>query len=157
MNKESIQAYSQRITQANRSELTVITYEILIEHICNAQKSYGERDAFVNDLESAQGFLKELITSLDFNYEISYNLLSLYIFINKQLIEAKIKNTAEVLPRVQKMLEDLLSSFQEVSKQDTSQPLMQNTQKIYAGLTYGRNDVNEMSLEGNTQNRGFRA
>ena len=81
----------------------------------------------------------------------------MYIFINKQLIEAKIKNTAEVLPRVQKMLEELLSSFQEVSKQDTSQPLMQNTQKIYAGLTYGRNDVNELSLEENTQNRGFRA
>lgn len=157
MNKESIQAYSQRITQANRSELTVITYEIIIEHICNAQSSFGDREVFVSDLENAQSFLKELMVSLDFNYKISYNLLSLYIFINKQLIEAKIKNTAELLPRVQKMLEDLLSSFREVSKQDTSQPLMQNAQKIYAGLTYGRSDVNEMSLAGNDENRGFRA
>lgn len=157
MEKESIQAYSQRITQANRSELTVITYEILIEHISNAQKSFEDRNTFVSDLESAQAFLKELMISLDFNYEISYNLLSLYIFINKQLIEAKLKNSVEMLPRVQNMLEGLLTSFKEVSKQDTSQPLMQNTQKIYAGLTYGRNDVNEMSLAGNDGNRGFRA
>lgn len=156
MEKESIQAYSQRITQANRSELTVITYEILIEHISNAQKSFENRNAFVSDIENAQAFLKELMVSLDFNYEISYNLLSLYIFMNKQLIEAKLRNSVEMLPRVQNMLEGLLSSFKEVSKQDTSQPLMQNTQKIYAGLTYGRNDVNEMPLAGNDSNRGFR-
>ena len=157
MDKDSIQAYSKRIAQANRSELVVITYEILIEHIDNAQKSFSDKAEFANDLECAQSFLKELMVGLDFQYDISYNLMSLYIFINKKLIEAKQKDTIEELPRVKKMLMDLLGSFREVGKQDTSGPVMQNTQKVYAGLTYGRNDVNEMSLAKNEENRGFLA
>lgn len=157
MKKESMQAYSKRITQANRTELVVITYEIIIEHIKNAQISFGNQEEFSNDLDQAQAFLKELIVSLDFEHQISYNLMSLYIFINKQLIEAKLKKSCEMLPRVQGMLESLLSSFREVSKQDNSAPLMQNTQKVYAGLTYGRDDVNEMSLASDDRNRGFKA
>lgn len=157
MKKESMQAYSKRIAQANRTELIVITYEIIIEHIKNAQISFGNQKEFSNDLDQAQAFLKELMVSLDFEHKIAYNLMSLYIFMNKQLIEAKIKNSCEMLPRVQGMLESLLSSFREVSKQDNSAPLMQNTQKVYAGLTYGRDDVNEMSLASDDKNRGFRA
>ena len=157
MKKESMQAYSKRISQANRTELVVITYEIIIEHIKNAQISFGNQEEFSNDLDQAQAFLKELIVSLDFEHQISYNLMSLYIFINKQLIEAKLKKSCEMLPRVQGMLESLLSSFREVSKQDNSAPLMQNTQKVYAGLTYGRDDVNEMSLASDDRNRGFKA
>lgn len=157
MKKESMQAYSKRITQANRTELVVITYEIIIEHIKNAQISFENQEEFSNDLDQAQAFLKELMVSLDFEHQISYNLMSLYIFINKQLIEAKLKKSCEMLPRVQGMLESLLSSFREVSKQDNSAPLMQNTQKVYAGLTYGRDDVNEMSLASDDRNRGFKA
>ena len=63
MDKDSIQAYSKRIAQANRSELVVITYEILIEHIDNAQKSFSDKAEFANDLECAQSFLKELISA----------------------------------------------------------------------------------------------
>ena len=157
MKKESMQAYSKRITQANRTELVVITYEIIIEHIKNAQISFENQEEFSNDLDQAQAFLKELMVSLDFEHQISYNLMSLYIFINKQLIEAKLKKSCEMLPTVQGMLESLLSSFREVSKQDNSAPLMQNTQKVYAGLTYGRDDVNEMSLASDDRNRGFKA
>jgi len=157
MKKESIQAYSKRITQANRTELVVITYEIIIEHIKNARESYGNREKFVSDIDQAQIFLKELMVGLDFQQEISKELMSLYIFINKQFIEVKRKNTCELLPRIQGMLEGLLSSFREISKQDNSAPVMQNTQKVYAGLTYGRSDVNEMSLTDDDKNRGFRA
>ncbi len=157
MKKESMQAYSKRITQANRTELVVITYEIIVEHIQNARDSYGDRETFVSDLEQAQAFLKELMVSLDFQQNISFNLLSLYIFINKSLIEAKQKNDCMLLPRIQGMLEGLLASFREVSKQDMSAPLMLNTQKVYAGLTYGRDDVNEMSLAEDNQSRGFLA
>lgn len=157
MKKENMQAYSKRISQANRTELVVITYEILIEHIKNAQESFGNREVFENDLNQAQAFLKELMVSLDFQYEISYNLLSIYIFINKQLIEAKQKNTCEVFPGIEKMLEGLLESFREVGKQDSSPALMENTQKVYAGLTYGRGDVNETAYTSGEENRGFRA
>lgn len=157
MNKDSIQAYSKRIAQANRSELVVITYEIIIENIKIAQEKFEDKVEFTSVLDKAQSFLRELMVSLDFEYKISYELMSLYIFVNKMLIEAKQKDSIENLPRIQKIMEDLLSSFREVSKQDNSAPLMQNTQKVYAGLTYGRNDVNETAFAGNEEHRGFRA
>lgn len=158
MNQDSIQGYSKRIAQANRSQLVVITYEIIIEYMSDAQKAFVEdKKEFEHALSKAQDFLKELIVSLDFEYKVSQELMSIYVFVNKMLIEAKQKNSIENLPRVQKMMEDLMSSFKEVSAQDMSTPLMQNTQKVYAGLTYGRNDVNETAFAGDEPNRGFRA
>lgn len=158
MNQDSIQGYSKRIAQANRSQLVVITYEIIIEYMSDAQKAFVEdKKEFEHALSKAQDFLKELIVSLDFEYKVSQELMSIYVFVNKMLIEAKQKGSIENLPRVQKMMEDLMSSFKEVSIQDMSTSLMQNTQKVYAGLTYGRNDVNETAFIGDEPNRGFRA
>ena len=56
MKKESMQAYSKRIAQANRTELIVITYEIIIEHIKNAQISFGNQKEF----RSGTGFSKRV-------------------------------------------------------------------------------------------------
>ncbi len=158
MKKESIQAYSTRITQANQSELVVITYEIILEHIKDAQEAFQNQDMILysSALESAQGFLKELMVALDFKYEISRNLMSIYIFINKVLIEAKMKKNPELLPRIEKILKNLLSSFQETAKQDHSRPVMENTTKVYAGLTYGRNSLNETMVDDTMKSRGFR-
>ena len=51
-----------------------------------------------------------------------------------------------------------MESFEQVAKQDTSGAVMANTQQIYAGLTYGKGTLNEvsMSLDGNTYG-GFKA
>lgn len=38
---------------------------------------------------------------------------------------------------------------------EQSLPSMKNTEKIYAGLTYGKNDLNEMVMS--DKNRGFNA
>jgi len=159
MKKENIQAYSMRITQANRSELVVITYEIIIEHVHDAIESFdnGDMESFHGDLERAQAFLKELMVGLDFNQPIAKELMPIYIFVNKTLIEAKIKNCIDLLPRVSNMLSGLLESFREVSKLDQSGPLMQNTHKVYAGLTYGRNDLNETAMGVDISTRGFKA
>ena len=42
----------------------------------------------------------------------------------------------------------------EVAKQDTSEPLMHNTQQVYAGMTYGKEQLNENFQESDTS-RGF--
>ena len=51
----------------------------------------------------------------------------------------------------------LLESFEEVARQDESGPVMENTQQIYAGLTYGKDSLNEVFLQGDENSRGFRA
>ena len=52
------------------------------------------------------------------------------------------------------MIESLRDAYDEVASENKTGPLMQNAQTVYAGLTYGRKDVN-VNLE-QLSNRGFR-
>ena len=54
-------------------------------------------------------------------------------------------------------MEQLLPSFREVAKQDTSEAVMKNVQQIYAGLTYGRGSLNETIGVDIGKKRGFEA
>jgi flagellar protein FliS len=53
-------------------------------------------------------------------------------------------------------MEKLRKSFEEVAKQDTSGSVVQNSQKVYAGLTYGKGTLNEVFMD-NEAARGFKA
>ena len=53
----------------------------------------------------------------------------------------------------EKILRRLYGSFVEVARQDTSEPLMRNTQQVYAGMTYGRASLNENYID--DDQRGF--
>ena len=48
----------------------------------------------------------------------------------------------------------LRESYAELSKKDTSGPVMSNTEKVYAGFTYNRNCVTEPATD-LSQNRGM--
>ena len=157
MKKELIQEYTARISQCNRSSLIVIVYEIILEYIKDAYNAYEQSDKkeFVKCLNNARNFLGELIHSLDMKYEISGQLFSLYLFWNRQMSDAIVKYSVEPLNGLQEMLTKLHNSFEQVSKTDKSSPLMKNTQKVYAGITYGRGELSEMAVI--DINRGFQA
>lgn len=53
-----------------------------------------------------------------------------------------------------RLMEKLYDGFVHVAEQDTSAPLMKNTQQVYAGYTYGRDDLVETCQDSNTS-RGF--
>ena len=53
------------------------------------------------------------------------------------------------------MLKELKKSYEKVASQDTSAPLMKNTQAVYAGLTYGKGSLN-VDLADQGADRGFR-
>jgi len=95
--------------------------------------------------------------NLDYKYNLSYDLLTLYIFVNKAIITAIYKKTPEKLDGAEIVLEKLYNGFKEISKEDTSGPVMQNTQQLYAGLTYGKGVLNETFIDPQQQNRGFMA
>ena len=46
---------------------------------------------------------------------------------------------------------------EKISSEDTSAPIMENAQTIYAGLTYGKGSLNETYLNAQDYNRGFKA
>ena len=43
----------------------------------------------------------------------------------------------------QTVLCGLRGGFAEAAAKDTSEPLMHNTEQVYAGITYGKNNLNE--------------
>jgi flagellar protein FliS len=56
----------------------------------------------------------------------------------------------------ERVMRGLYTSFEEVAKRDKSEPLMHNTQQVFAGMTYGRTSLNENLSEADS-NRGFLA
>ena len=159
MKKELIQEFSMRVTQASRSELIVIMYEIILKDMEYAQEAFADGDAatYEKELAHAGRFVNELMASLDYSIGLSYHLMSLYIFANRELTAARVQKQTERLDGVAEIFEKLLAGYKKVSEEDTSGPVMKNTQQVYAGLTYGRGTLNEMYVNGNEARRGFMA
>ena len=67
MTKEQIKEYTARVAQANRTELVVIIYELLLDEIQEGNKQYqaGNTDAGEKQIRKAQGYLQELLEQYD--------------------------------------------------------------------------------------------
>ncbi|MCH5267246.1 MAG: flagellar protein FliS [Lachnospiraceae bacterium] len=156
MTGEEKKEYTARVAQANRTELVVIIYELLLDSVHEGERAYesGDRTGGEKHIRKAQAYLQELMGSLDLKYEISLQLRRLYRYVNEQLIASIIRQEPVQLDSVCEVIEGLMESFAEVAKQDTSGPVMDNGQQIYAGLTYGKGTLNEVSLDGNSSGYG---
>ena len=160
MKAESVKIYTRRITSANKSEIIVIMYDIIEENLTLAEEALnkGDKVTFKNELKQAVSFVKELLVSLDMSYEISKNLASLYIYVSRCLNFALVSGKKEEIEAAEKVLRKLGDSFREVAKTDESKPVMENTQRVYAGITYGRGlDLDETMVAPAMESRGFRA
>ena len=160
MKAESVKIYTRRITSANKSEIIVIMYDIIEENLTLAKEALdkGDRPAFRNEIKQAVSFVKELLVSLDMSYEVSKNLASLYIYVSRCLNFALVSGKKEEIEAAEKVLRKLGESFREVAKTDESKPVMENTQRVYAGITYGRGlDLDETLVASAMESRGFRA
>ena len=100
--------------------------------------------------------IDQLISGLDMQYEVSANLFLIYNHIKRTLISVSVNLNKAELKRVRGLLKNLRESFYEVSKQDTSEPLMKNTQTVYSGLTYSKGGISNETQTDNIENRGFR-
>ncbi len=156
MDKEKISEFTRRISQCNKSGLTLITYEILFSYLKEAGEAHRrqEYEGFRQSVRKASDCLNRLMETLNFNYEISRELYPIYRFCRDELSMAVVKNDAERLETVEQNLKKLYEAFSEASKEDHSSPLMQNSEKVIAGMTYQKNDLTENYAIGE-ENRGF--
>lgn len=157
MKEETAKVFTTRITQANKSELVVIMYDIMLASMEEAEDFLlqGDKTGFQRELSRAQRTLRELTATLDMQYEISRQLMPLYLYANRRMIDALRRKDAGPLADVRLVLGPLGKAFSEVAKQDHSPALMEHTQQLYAGLTYGKGTLNETIVSGTS--RGYRA
>lgn len=159
MEKERLQEYAARVTQANKSELVVIIYEAVIASMEEGKECLkkGQTEQARHEIGRARGMITELMSSLDLQYEISHYLRQLYVFAYQEICQAIANRDAERIDHALDIFNGLLPSFREVAKQDDSEAVMENVQTIYAGLTYGRGTLNETIGTKMDANRGFEA
>ena len=158
MTQEKKQEFTLKISQANKTQMITIIYEMVIDYLDEAMDSFGigKKDDGEKALLNAQNCIDELIRSLNLKVELGKMLHQLYIFSKKELIVAGVTHNMHRIWRVKKNFKTLHEGYRELEKLDSSEPMMDNTQKVYAGLTYGRNSLNEnMALD--AINRGFMA
>lgn len=157
MTNEKKQAYTVRITQANPTQLCVILYEILLDYLEEAKTAHvqGKREEFRAALDKSRGAVSQLLQSVQAGQPISDNLRELYAFSLGEIAKADAGNRVEPLESVQDCMKKLHDAYEQISKMDARGQVMANAQTVYAGLTYGRNSLNEnLADEGNR--RGFR-
>ena len=77
-------------------------------------------------------------------------------FCRDELAMALVKNDISRVENAEKILKNLYGAFEEVSKEDHSRPLMENSEKVIAGMTYQKNKLTENYEIGN-ESRGFLA
>lgn len=173
MTDEKKQQYTLRISGANKTGLIVILYDMLSDYVEEAMEAghaltegnaplqgHEENRAQAKEvlhaaLRHARGCIRELAESLDFQYSPSIELFSLYRYMDRQLAGAQRKESIESLKVLPYVIRELREAAYEVAKKDTSPALMENAQTVYAGLTYGKNDLN-VSFADQGHNRGFR-
>lgn len=156
MTKERKQEFTLRITQANKTQLITILYEMVLLYLDEAQEALlgDDKTAFKGAIRKIRDCMNELTASLDFNYELAQNLLQLYLYINRELVKASMHYEKENLEHVRKVIGELHKAYKQIENLDTTGAVMGNSQTVYAGLTYGRNTLTE-SVADPAVNRGF--
>ena len=145
MTKERISEYTLKITNASATGIIVILYDLAAEYIEEAKACFekGDHDGARTQCTNALRVLGDLISSLDFSYEIAFPLFRIYEFISREVSMAVIRNDPGALGDALRLMSSLKESFEKLSEQDGSGPVMKNTQPVYAGLTYGKGTLNE--------------
>lgn len=158
MDKDKQKSFARRVSQANRTELVVITYDIILEELAEAQQALqsASTEEYRHELKLAQRYLAELMGALDFRYKISLQLMSLYEYIQRLLVRSDVSGIPCEFDEIRSILTKLSEAFSKVAESDDSGAVMLNAQTIVAGLTYGRGSLNETNMEDPTR-RGFLA
>ncbi|PFG04673.1 flagellar export chaperone FliS [Bacillus sp. es.034] len=115
------------VTTASPGELTLMLYNGCLKFITLAKKGIQNHDIEMKNvnIQKAQNIVSELMVTLNMDMDVSKNMMSLYDFINRRLIDGNIKNDVEAIEEA----EGLIIEFR-----DTWKELIQlNRQKQHAG------------------------
>lgn len=132
------------ISTADRGRLVVLLYEGAINFLKKAGEDIkdGNIRAKCNNINSAQDIIQELNNSLkmDAGGEIAGNLRSLYFFMERHLIKAKIETDgAKKIDEVISMLSSLCEAWVEISTKPEVKNIIPANISTYPGLSRGIN------------------
>ncbi len=152
INKEE---YVAKIATASPLRLVIINFEILFDYLEESKKNINDDKSFDFNIFKARQFLSELRCSLDMQYEISSYLLTLYNYADRKIAKFLFSKNLKDLEDATNVLKNIMSGFEQIEEKDKT-PVMENTDTIYAGLTYGK-DGRLQEFVDVKHNKGFKA
>lgn len=157
MTDEKKKDFTRRLSQCNGGEMIVIEYDIFYAYLEDAENAFelGGPD-FKDAIRHCDQVLVRLQNSLNFDYELAGQLFPLYEYARRQLALALATHKRKPMSFAKNVVDKLYTAFVEVAKQDKSEPIMGNTQKVVAGMTYGKTSISE-GYENYDRQRGFLA
>lgn len=125
-------AYKQNsVTTASPGELTLMLYNGCLKFLGKAKVAIEEKDIQQRNyyIQRAQAIIAELMSTLNMDIEISKQMLPLYEYMNRRLIEANIKNDIAIIEEVEGLVTEFRDTWKEVIK-ITRQQQYSNTQQV---------------------------
>src|SRR5690606_9570928 len=113
------QAYRQNaVNTATPGELTLMLYDGCLKFIRLAREAINNNDiqAKNTNIQKAQNIITELMVTLDMKYEISKQMMPLYDFVRRKLIEANVKNSLQSLEEAETIVKEFRETWKEVIK-----------------------------------------
>jgi len=112
-------AYKQNsVTTASPGELTLMLYNGCLKFLHQAKKGILEKNIEVKNtnLIKAQNIIKELMSTLNMDLAVSNEMLPLYDYMNRRLMEANIKNDPSIIDEVESLVVEFRDTWKEVIK-----------------------------------------
>ena len=109
------------VKTASQGKLIVLLYQEAVKQLAKAlsfigadnRVEPGDIEKLNNCIVKTQEILTELMTSLDMEKggEIAKNLMALYVFFNKELLDANIKHDRQKIESVHRMMSELTNAW----------------------------------------------
>ncbi|MCF8009885.1 MAG: flagellar export chaperone FliS [Clostridiales bacterium] len=120
LNANPYQQYQQNaVNSATPGELTLQLYNGMVRFIKQGMKAVDENsiENANNYIIRAQNIINYLTETLDTDYEVSNNLISLYDFMSTRLMQANIHKDKSILEEVLGLAEELRDAWGQAVKQ----------------------------------------
>jgi flagellar secretion chaperone FliS len=118
------------VTTASPGELTLMLYNGCLKFMKLARKGIEEKNIELKNtnLQKAQNIISELMVTLNMDLEVSKNLMSMYDYINRQLMEVNIKNDLDILTEVEGYVTEFRDTWKQVIQLNRQQQHSQGGQ-----------------------------
>ena len=112
-------AYKQNsVTTASPGELTLMLYNGCLKFLTKAKVAIADKNIEQRNtnIQRSQAIISELMATLNMEIEISKQMMPLYEYMQRRLMEANIKNDAGIVEEVEGLVTEFRDTWKEVLK-----------------------------------------
>lgn len=116
------------VNTASPGELTLMLYNGCLKFLQKGKQALIEKNIQEknNNIQKAQRIIQELMITLNQDYDIAKNMMQMYEYMNRRLIEANVQNSIEILEEVEGYVIEFRDTWKEVIRINRQQQYQGN-------------------------------